>query len=395
MTFDEIQLQAISRAVSSPFHIINGAAGCGKTTIIREITDRLTERGEKVSLCAFAGKAAARLREATGYEASTVHRMLGSNGVKFMRGTLKGSTVILDEASMVASDLMAEIVRRDPDRFILVGDQAQLPPVGKGQPFHDLIALMPDKVTTLRTCYRNQEAVYHNAMLLREGVMPEMFQESPRERWSIKQTGDADQTHKWLLNVVRSGGVDFDEDIILVPRNGENAEQACTVEGLNRDIVNMVNPRPDPSVKFQVGDRVINGKNFSDEDVWNGTTGKVSAVDQSGCAWVHLDTPCLDVQASSPDHPVYRSKVLFSKEMMKHLSLAYALTVHKAQGSSYRNVLFVALNRDAHALLDRSLLYTAVTRTREKCCVVGQKNAVWQAIKTVRPKRTVIQEVCK
>jgi exodeoxyribonuclease V alpha subunit len=391
--FDTIQLEAIERAVAAPFHIINGAAGCGKTTIIREITDRLTERGESVALCAFAGKAAARLREATGYEASTVHRMLGYNGTQFMRGTLAGTTVILDEASMVASDLMAELVKRNPARLVLVGDQAQLPPVGKGQPFHDLLALMTDKVTTLRTCYRNKEAVYHNAMQIREGIMPSMFEQSEQERWSVLQTGEADKTHAWVLNLVRKGGVDFDQDIILVPRNGETADAPCTVEGLNKAIVDIVNPRMGGE-KLLVGDRVICGKNFSEEDVWNGTTGKVCAMDTGGCAWVHLDTPCLDVSASSPDHPVYRSKVLFSKEMMKHLSLAYALTVHKAQGSSYRNVLFVCLGRDVHSLLDRSLVYTAVTRTREKCCVVGQKNALFQAIGLVRPKRTVIQEIC-
>ena len=393
MTYDDIQLQAIENAVKSKFHIINGAAGMGKTTIIKAITDQLTAQGKDVALCAFAGKASARLREATGYEASTVHRMLGYNGVKFMRGKLAGCSVILDEASMVASDLMAELVKRNPERLILVGDQAQLPPVGKGQPFHDMIALMPERVTTLQTCYRNKEAVYHNAMLIRQGMMPEMSMESELERWNVLQTGDQVRTHAWIEKLVRSGAVDFDQDIILVPRNGEGDQTKCTVKGLNRAIVDIVNPRQGAE-KFKVGDRVINTKNFSDEDVWNGTTGKIVAIDHGGLAWVHLDTPCLDVGASSDGHPVYRSKVLFKKDMMKSLELAYALSVHKSQGSSYRNVLFVCLGRDVHTLLDRSLLYTAVTRTREKCCVVGQKNALWSAIQTVREKRTVIQEIC-
>lgn len=388
MNFDQSQLTAIERASSEPFWIINGAAGMGKTTIIKRITDILTSEGKHVSLCAFAGKAAARLREKTNYETSTVHRMLGYNGVSFMRGSLSGTTVILDEASMVASDLMAEIIKRRPDALILVGDQAQLPPVGKGQPFHDLLELLPEKVTTLQTCYRNTEAVYHNAMKIREGIMPDNFAETENERWAIIQTGEAKRTHEWILDLVRKGGVDFEEDIILVPRNGENADTPCSVEGLNRDIVDIVNPR-ESDEKFRVGDRVINGKNFPDDDVWNGTTGTIVSIDHEGCAWVQLDFPASDGKGG------YRDKVLFKKDMMKSLSLAYALTVHKSQGSEYRNVLVVCLGRDAHTLLDRSLVYTAVTRTREKCCVVGQKNALWSAINSVRVKRTVIQELTK
>lgn len=387
MNLNPLQSEAVHKAIHDQFSMINGAAGTGKTSLIKAIADGLG--ADNIALCAFAGKASARLREKTGHEASTIHRLLQYNGVTFMRGSLKGLCVIMDEASMVASDLMAEIIRRNPDKLILVGDQAQLPPVGKGQPFHDLLALYPERVTTLTQCYRNQEAVYHSAMQIREGVMPGMFEESENERWRIMQTGDADRTHAKILEFVRAGAIDFERDIILVPRNGDSEDAKCSVKGLNRDIVDIVNPREEGE-KFKVGDRVINGKNFAEKDVWNGTTGTIASIDSEGCAWVQLDIP---VQDSSSSSGRMTDKVLFKKDMMKSLSLAYALTVHKAQGSEYRNVLFVALSRDAHSLLDRSLIYTAVTRTQEKCLVVGQKNALWQGIQSERVKRTVIQEL--
>lgn len=392
MNFDATQLHAIDRATRSTFHIINGGAGTGKTTIIKSIAQELTDAGEQVNLCAFAGKAAARLREATGFEASTIHRMLQSNGTFFMAGQLTGQSVILDEASMVDIHLMSEITKRNPKRLILVGDQAQLTPVGKGQPFHDLINCRPDNVTTLTTCYRATEAVFNAASQIRSGQIPPDRMDSPQERWVFQQTGDAIPTHKRIMQIVQSGGIDFDQDIILVARNGESDDMPCAVRSLNQEIVNIVNPRQGDE-KFAVGDRVINTKNFSEFDVWNGTTGTIDAIDTEGCIWVHLDVPAIDTAKSTDDRKVYTDRVLFNKDMRKSLQLAYALTVHKSQGSQYRRVLIACIGRDTHTLLDRSLIYTAATRTREMCCVVGDKRSFVKAVGTVQHKRTVIQEI--
>lgn len=387
MTLDQTQIDAINAASSSTFHMINGGAGTGKTTIIENLAKRMIRNGESIALCAFAGKAAARLKEATGLPTSTIHRLLKYNGVKFMAGGLESVSVIIDEASMVSADLMAEIVRRKPRRIILVGDQAQLPPVGKGQPFHDLLELRRECVSTLTTCYRATEAVFQAAQRIRAGEWPGEFSESEGERWSVMQTGGPESTHKFILDAVRAGNIDFDQDIILCARNGENDETPASVRGLNASIVDIVNPRPNGE-RFLIGDRVINGNNFPDEDVWNGTTGKIAAIDSEGSPWVLLDVPATDPKTGET-----KDRVLFAGEMKKSLSLAYALTVHKSQGSQYRNVLFVCLNRDAFALLDRSLIYTAVTRTRAKCCVVGNASAIREGIETVRIKRTVLQEL--
>lgn len=394
---DADQERAVVFALSADFCVINGGAGTGKTTIIDELTRRLTNQGETVRLCAFAGKAAARLKEVTKREASTIHRLLGSNGISFLAGDLIGITVIIDEASMVSSDLLAEICKRKPKRLILVGDEAQLPPVGKGQPFHDLINLRPDAVANLKTCYRATEAVYQAATAIRNGQMPEIHSATASEKWDIIQTGNGRLTEKAILEWVKSGHIDFDNDILLCPRNGgdKNAPPDSTVASLNEEIVKLVNPRSTDE-KICAGDRVINTKNFAEENVWNGTTGKVLSVDVDGSAWVRLDVPIQDKARSGQDdsgNPFYTDTVLFTREMKKHLQLAYALTVHKSQGSQYRRVIFIALDRDCHMLLDRPLLYTAVTRTKEQCVVAGQISAVQKAIQTYRAKRTVIQEL--
>jgi exodeoxyribonuclease V alpha subunit len=318
--------------------------------------------------------------------------MLQYNGVEFARESLAGFTVVLDESSMVDSLLMAEVMNRKPKRLVLVGDPAQLPPVGRGQPFHDLISIRPDIVSTLTTCYRATEAVYQAANVIRSGGRPPMHSESENEKWSITNTGNAERTQATILQWVRAGAFDFEQDIILVARNGENDTEPCTVRGLNKAIVDAISPR-DEKTKFVKGDRVINTKNILELDVWNGTTGTVHEVDIDGGVWMHTDTPVIDVAKSEGGETVYTDYVLFSKEVRKHLQLAYALTVHKAQGSQARNVCMVALQRDTHCLLDRSLLYTGVTRTKQACVVVGEVAAVYAAIDKVGHKNTVLQTI--
>lgn len=396
MTFDQSQLDAIETACGGTFTIINGGAGCGKTTIIKAINEALMKNRERVRLCAFAGKAAARLKEATGFGASTIHRMLMYMGPEFgfTLKSLEGDTVILDEASMVSSDLMAEIVKRKPKRLILVGDEAQLAPVGSGQPFHDLIKLRPDRVRTLKTCYRNNEAIFKAATAIRNGQMPLGFEQTDGELWRVVSTGGAEATHEAILQAVRTGAVDFSQDVILCPRNGESDVQKCAVDSLNKDIKAIVNPA-ESDERLNVGDRIINTKNNADLDIWNGTTGVVKAIDHAKAIWVTLDYPILDFGRSTPDNPVYINDVLVPKDHVKHLQLAYALTTHKAQGSQYRRVVFVALCRDSMALLDRSMIYTGVTRARCECNVLGEMRALQDGIRTVRQKNTVIQELAK
>lgn len=393
MELDDTQLAAVQHAVTRKFSIITGGAGTGKTTIVKEILEQLKAQGKRVSMCAFAGKAAARLKEATKQEASTIHRMLGYMGTGFTRDSLRGECVIVDEASMVDSELMAEIIKREPEKLILVGDAAQLPPVGKGQPFHDIIALRPDVVCTLTRCYRNSEAVFRAAMAIRNGEPVSDFEESESEKWRLLNTGDDEATHRAIITQVKGGWFDFDQDIILCPKNG-SVEMAASVDGLNADIAAIVNPRQ-PHETFVPGDRVMNTKNLPEKDIWNGTTGKVQAVDVDGGVHLQLDEPILDWKRSTPDEPVYKDQVSLTKAEAKNLKLAYAMTVHKSQGSQYRRVVFVCLRRDAKALLSRPLIYTAVTRTRQQCVVIGERWAFAEGCRTLTAKQTVLQQLSR
>jgi exodeoxyribonuclease V alpha subunit len=396
---DASQLQAVNFCNHNNFAIVSGGAGTGKSTIIKEINDALCTSGYSTSLCAFAGKAAARLREVTTYEASTIHRLLKYDGKSFFTGSLDGIAVIIDEASMISSDLLAEIVKRRPDKLILVGDQAQLPPVGCGQPFHDIIELLPSKVKNLTTCYRNKEAIFRNAMLIRNGEFPSLFEESETEKFQTLTTGGAAKTQEVIIKWITGGMIDFSQDIILCPRNGgekdnEGSYAPSTVKGLNVAIKAVVNPGED---KFSPNDRVINTKNFPLKDVWNGTTGTIQSIDEKGNIYVKVDAPVSEITYDDPSTTTRQTNmVMFDREeMTKHLELAYALTVHKSQGSQYRKVILIALQRDAYSLLDRSLIYTGVTRAREECVIVGEESAIFEGIKKMRKKNTVIQELSR
>lgn len=397
---DTVQKNAVKLALSGKFTMINGGAGTGKTTIIKLICEGLEKfyPEREVRLCALAGKAAARLKEATRRRASTIHSMLGYNGVSFQVQSLTGSAVIIDEASMADIALLAEIVRRRPDMLIMVGDQAQLPPVGKGQPFHDMLEIFPGRVCTLQNCYRNKEAVFRNAMKIRNGENPEVNAKSDNEQWDVLETGDGAATQSVLCEWVKKGFLDFDTDIILCPKNGEREDDdsdfsPATVNALNMAIAQIVNPgdRGDNGMKIIAGDRVINIKNCAEKDVWNGTTGRVESVNDKGEMFVRLDTPIIDISRSfDAKNPVYTDMVHFTREMVKSLRLAYALTVHKSQGSQYRRVIMVCLTRDVFNM-DRSMIYTGVTRTREHCVVAGDGYALLRGIETTKCKETVMQ----
>lgn len=198
----------------------------------------------------------------------------------------------------------------------------------------------------------------------------------------MSSTGGPESTHAAILELIRQDQIDFEKDIILCPRNGTGKELSATCASLNLDIRAIVNP--DAVERISAGDRVICTKNFSDLDIWNGTTGRVTAANRT-TTWVDLDLPRRDENGQL----VYN--IVLGREETRALQLAYVLTVHKAQGSQYRRVVFVCLNRDAHSLLDRSLLYTAVTRTKSACIVMGQPSAIQQAISTARSRQTVMQ----
>lgn len=377
---DPSQLDAIDAVLHSAnrIAIINGGPGTGKTTIVRLIVSRMPTAS--LELCAFAGKAAARLREATGMEAHTIHSMLQWQGERFARKSLAGSTVLIDEASMVDAALMAEIVRRQPERLILVGDEGQLPPVGSGQPFHDLIRFRPEIVNTLTHGHRNSGAIAEAARIIRAGKIPPPALESGGERFSFRAFRDAQSVHDEILRLADAGEIDFATDIVLTSRNGSLSSDApipASIATLNQAIKDMVNPSDAKPGRPTRGDRVICTKNNPDIDCWNGTVGTLDAIDIDGSYWINVDGRSVEVPR---DHA-------------SDWQLAYALTVHKSQGSQYRKVFFCCLDRDIQTLLDRPLVYTALTRATTECVALGSSRAFAAAINAMRRRTTLLQAI--
>lgn len=388
VTPDDSQKEAIEHALcTTGASIINGGAGSGKTTIVKIIADNLKKKRLEFSLCAFAGKAAARLREATGHHASTIHSLLGYQGEArgFTVGSLEGQTIIVDEASMLPSWLMYELCKRNPERLILVGDQAQIPPVGIGQPFHDMIKKMPRIVRTVTTCYRNREAIFQSAIAIREGNRPANESVSPEEKFRVIRVDTPQQAHKMISDWVTNNMLDFETDVILSPRNGEkDAANDASVNGLNRTLQRICNPH-DEGQKFRVDDRVMFTSNFPKEQAWNGTTGWIHSVDTDGIPTVEVDSP---IEES------FRYVRCGTSDMRTSLVPCYAMTMHKSQGSQYRRVVIVCMRRDLHTLLDRALLYTAVTRAKKACVIVTDCD-LQLAINSVRERTTLIQKLLK
>lgn len=375
MQLDASQVEAVRAAVApggGRVRIVTGPAGTGKTTVIRAISDALLRR---CTILAPTGKAAARIREACGLPAATVHRELLYDGTTFHRRGAFEHTVIVDEASMMDSALLAALLRFKPPRLVLVGDVDQLPPVGSGQPFHDLVAAGVG-VSRLTVNHRSKEAVHEAAELVRAGCMPPVRAVSEQERWAMVESGPAERTTATLLGWVERGQFDPERDVVLSPRYGEEQSDDGGIDALNKAIRQMVNP-PVSGAKFQPGDRVLCCKNFGPDDLWNGDTGSVVELSADDEPVVRLDRDPGDPRKLTP-------------EQVRECRLGYAMSIHKAQGSQFRRVFVVCL-WNHRRMLSRPLLYTAITRAREACCVVGQLPAFRHGLGVVSRKQTVLQ----
>lgn len=380
MQADESQQQATHRALNGDrLSVITGGAGTGKTTTISAIM----RAQSGAVLLAPTGKAAARLREEGGAceEARTIHSYLQFDGERFQRGGQITRPIIIDEASMIDSALMASILRYNPPKITLVGDSAQLPPVGRGQPFHDIIRLRPDLVSTLTTCYRSTGAVCVAGNEIRAGRAPAKVSDSGGEKWSMVATGSQEATLAKLTGWLQVDGFfDPEQDIILAPQYGSDEGTDAGINSLNALAKSIFNPRAewDTDDKFNVKDRVICTQNNAKEDLWNGDLGTVMNTDY-GQTQVMLDR---DDKSGE-----YRT---IGKAALRSFKLAYALSVHKAQGSQFRRVIFVVAKGHSR-MLTRSLIYTAVTRARKGCCVVGELSAFYSGINNIDNRRTVLQ----
>jgi exodeoxyribonuclease V alpha subunit len=389
IVFSEAQRQAIAAAVDYKVLIITGGPGTGKTTLLRALIEILEAKKLRVLLGAPTGRAAKRLAEATGREAKTVHRLLEYSPAAggFQRTAarpLEAEFVVLDEVSMVDLSLMNHLLAaiHPQTTLILVGDADQLPSVGPGNVLGDLISSEKIPLVRLQTVFRQAGAslIVTNAHLVNEGKMPQNPEGDSLSDFYIIEKSDPEEALRIIKELVyrripeRFGLDPVDQVQVLTPMH----KGSVGTENLNRELRAALNPHGQElkGGRFSVGDRVMQVRNNYDKEVFNGDVGKILAFDPE---WDELT---VDFDGRSVTYHISETDELI---------LAYAVTVHKAQGSEYPAVI-IPLTTQHYMLLRRNLLYTAMTRGKELVIIVGGLKALQMAVenRTVEKRYTYL-----
>ena len=390
-TLAPAQLRAVRTSLAAKVSIITGGPGVGKTTIIRALVGIYGGRKLQIRLAAPTGRAAKRMTESTGEPAQTLHRLLKFNPQTnaFTYGEenpIEGDVFIFDETSMIDIRLMAEIVAALPDTatLIVVGDTDQLPSVGPGSVLHDLIASETIPVTRLTEIFRqdNSGLIVRNAHRVNEGLPFETRAGDSDFYFLAKERPEAALAlalEFMTTRIPRHFKMDPMHDVqILTPMR----KNLLGAENLNTALQKSLNGTG-PAVQrgamlFRAGDRVMQLRNNYDKDVYNGDVGFVKDVNPQERTLVVLFDG-RPVEYGSGD--------------LDELTLAYATTIHKSQGSEYPAVI-VLLHSQHYMMLQRNLLYTAITRGKRLVLVIGAPWAVKKAIETndVRERRTSLAQ---
>ena len=385
LTFE--QRLAVEKADQEGVLLITGGPGTGKTTTVRSLIQLFTSKQQRVVLAAPTGRAAKRLTEATGEEAKTVHRLLEFGytpgvGLKYGRNEdcpIEAEVVIIDEASMIDLLLFYQLLKAitPGTRLILVGDQDQLPSVGAGSVLRDLIISEVIPTVRLKTVFRQSKTskIVTNAHRVNEGLMPEL--KGANDFYFINEP----EPEKIADQIVRLVGIrlprylkcdPIEEIQVLSPMR----KTVTGVENLNLQLQKILNPESSskPELLFadrlyRQGDKVMQIKNDYQKMIFNGDMGRI----------LKIDPEEQQLLVAFPEEKEERL-ITYEYEELDELVLAYAISVHKSQGSEYP-VVVLPVTTQHFMLLQRNLFYTAITRAKKMVVLVGTKKALAIAVK--------------
>ena len=390
IVYDDVQQAAIQKALDSKVMVLTGGPGTGKTTTTQGIIEAFKARHMSILLAAPTGRAAKRMTEATGMEAKTIHRLLEYNPMDGYKrndeNPLEGDALIVDECSMIDILLFYNLMKAIPSkmRLILVGDIDQLPSVGAGNVLRDIIDSQQIPVVRLTRIFRQAQSsrIVMNAHSINAGQFPNIKNGLDTDFFFISQE-DADEIVKLIIGLVRDRlpktyGYPSKEVQVLTPM------QRGTVGAgnLNIELQNALNPTG-PSLArggytFRQGDKVMQIRNNYDKNVFNGDIGYITAVDTTERTLsITFDNRVVEYDITELDEIV----------------LAYAVTIHKSQGSEFP-VVVMPVTMKHFVMLQRNLIYTGITRAKKICVLVGTTKALAYAIRnnTVSKRNTKLKE---
>ena len=379
------QIQAVSSALEDKVMVITGGPGTGKTTIINAILKIFGKLPVQVMMAAPTGRAAKKMHEATGHQAKTIHRMLEYSIQKggFQRNEsnpLKCDLLIVDEASMIDSVLMHHLLKAVPPRatLVLVGDINQLPSVGPGNVLRDIIASGSVPVVELTEIFRQaqESSIVVNAHRINRGLLPKHGKRLLEDFYLLEQE-DPEEVLRIIMELIQERipkrfGFDPLNDIqVLTPMH----RGTVGAENLNIELQSALNPGSDEITRggrtFRINDKVMQIKNNYEKGVFNGDIGRITKINpESQQVFISFDNRNVVCEYSELDEIV----------------LAYAISVHKSQGSEYPAVIIPILMQH-YLLLQRNLIYTAITRARKLVVMVGTQKALSTGVKNDKTRR--------